>query len=235
MFIRLAPHTTGPEYAALRELARAYGLTVPYASGLRTPPDIPLDQARESVHKLRDAASRLGYHVINAPAVDRMRHREAVPQPEMHHGDLAVFAPALAAHLPGTWTVDVRDLDPAFREFDVTNRVWDEGHLWWIVSSLRVNRAAVLTGRDETELIVVDRPYGKRPFMVGALSRANVAHLPLHIPPNAVSVPFDPRLAAERVTRRLLPAYRRAIAAIAAAAVPAAIPPCASRPVGRTR
>jgi hypothetical protein len=169
----------------------------------------------------------------------RQRHLASVARYAERHGDIGAFARDLAARLPGVWSADMPEMDTMFRQLDVTDRIWDEGHLYWISAELVIDRAATLAGPGGIELIVVDRPYGKTPFMVGALLPDGLGRLPSHSPPNGVSVPSDVARAAERVVRRLLPDYRRALAEITpAAARPAPASPAiaaAPPPAGRTR
>lgn len=218
-FVLLAPHTADPAYAPLRELVRAFGITGRAPIGLRAPEHVPVDQARQAMRLLRDAAARAGYRVHGAladeaaPSREQQRHRQALARLEQRNGDLGEFARRLARHLPGSWSLDLPPMDTAFRQYDVTDRIWDEGHLYWIATDLTVDRAAILTGTRATELVVVDRPYGSRPFMVGALiPPGSNPEVGPHDAPNAVSVPANPARAADRVVRRLLPAYWRAVA-----------------------
>lgn len=238
-----APHTTDSFYAPLRRLARTYGLAVhPDSVGLRAPADVPVDQARTAIRFLRDAATLLGYRVhgslADEPAAtqEHARHRDAVARLEERNGDLGEFARAMATHLPRTWTVDLPVMDTVVRRMDITDRFWDEAHLAWIAGDAIVDRAAVLATASTTQLVIVDRPYGRRPFMVGAL-RPGTERLPDHQPPHAISVPANPERAAERVIRRLLPAYRRAVAATTRPPRrPAtAAAPTPTTPTGRTR
>jgi hypothetical protein len=218
-FVLLAPHTADPAYAPLHEIARAYGLTNRAMIGLRTPEHVPVVQARDAVRSLRDAAARAGYRVHGTladepvPSREQLRHRAAVARLEERHGDLAEFARSMAVHLPGRWKVELPPMETSFRQQEVTDRIWDEGHLYWLAVEFAVDRAAILTGPRITELVVVDRIYGRKPFMVGVLipPGANPELRP-HDAPNGVSVPRDPARAADRVARRLLPTYRRAVA-----------------------
>lgn len=246
-FVLLAAHTADPAYAPLHELARAYGLTDHALIGLRAPDHVPVEQARDAVRSLRDAAARAGYRVHGTladepvPTREQQRHLAAVARLEERHGDLAEFARAMAGHLPGRWKVDLPPMDTSFQQIELTDRIWDEGHLYWLAVECVVDRAAVLTGPQSTELIVVDRSYGRKPFMVGALIPPKAdPELGPHDAPNGVSVPRDPARAADRVARRLLPAYRRAVAQTTpatarppATATPAA--PVATLPAVRSR
>ncbi|MFC9582046.1 hypothetical protein ACFVJ8_04240 [Streptomyces yangpuensis] len=125
--------------------------------------------------------------------------------------DLSLFASALAARLPGQWTSNYR-LHLTFEDQCGTiDRLWDRGHVEYIVSQYVLGHEAVLHGPDGQHLYVADRPLRPRQFVVAPLGPDVEPHHFVGIEePDGIAVPNDPVRAAAHIARRLLPRYEAA-------------------------
>ncbi|MET9556824.1 hypothetical protein [Streptomyces sp. NPDC006645] len=129
--------------------------------------------------------------------------------------DLSGFATALAARLPGTWTNHYHQHTAYREQFALGNRVWDLGHVHWAVSEFVLRHDAQLNGSHGQRLYVVERPLRTDQFLVTPLQpRIEFHHFHGVDEPNGIAVPGDPARAAAAVTRRLLPRYQHALAAV---------------------
>jgi hypothetical protein len=130
--------------------------------------------------------------------------------------DLAAFAAGLAARLPGTWTSEYRRHASYAAQFPTIDRLWDTGHVDYIVSQYQLGHEAVLHGPDQHLLYVTDRPLYRDQFVVAPLEPEGFQphHLSTVDEPNGIAVPDDPARAAAAVARRLLPRYRQALDAV---------------------
>ncbi|MEU6148056.1 hypothetical protein ABZ848_47945 [Streptomyces sp. NPDC047081] len=140
---------------------------------------------------------------------------------------LALFAAALAERLPGMWTSEYHRHRSYADQFPTVERLWDLGHVDHIVSQYVLGHDAVLTGPDGEQLYVTDRPHYRHQFVVAALEPSGVK--PHQVSPvrepNGIAVPNHPVRAAAAVTRRLLPRYQAAVAAVRAKALDQPEPP----------
>jgi hypothetical protein len=129
---------------------------------------------------------------------------------------LSAFAVALAERLPGTWTSEYHRHPTYKDQFPTIERLWDAGHVDYIVSQYVLGHDAVLNGPDGEQLYVTDRPLYRHQFVVAPLEPEGFK--PHQISPvrapNGIAVPNDPVRAAAAVTRRVLPRYRAALAAV---------------------
>jgi hypothetical protein len=132
--------------------------------------------------------------------------------------DLSDFASALAARLPGVWTSDYQRHARYADQFPRTAHLWDIGHVDHIVGEYVLTHDAVLHGQDSQRLYLTDRPHYPHQFVVAALAPDEDGVLPHHFDgveePNGIAVPEDPARAAAQVSRRLLPRYEQAVAAV---------------------
>ncbi|MER5782651.1 hypothetical protein ABT104_13125 [Streptomyces mobaraensis] len=83
--------------------------------------------------------------------------------------DLSAFATGLAAHLPGAWTSEYHRHTDYADQFPTAERLWDTGHVDYIVSQYVLDHDAVLHGPDNQRLYVADRPLRPRQFVVAPL------------------------------------------------------------------
>lgn len=131
--------------------------------------------------------------------------------------DLASFADALAARLPGDWHSTYRQHGEYSGQFPLDDEVWDVGHVHWAVGVFVLGHDAQLSGPDGQRLCVIDRPLHRDQFLVAPLT-PDEGLMPHHFArvkePNGIKVSNDPRRAAVSVSRRLLPRYRSALAAV---------------------
>ncbi|MEW2583005.1 hypothetical protein [Streptomyces virginiae] len=122
--------------------------------------------------------------------------------------DLSLFASALAARLPGQWTSDYQQHPTYPDQFTNIERLWDTGHVEYIVSQYVLGHEAVLHGPDGQHLYVNDRPLRPGQFVVAPLSPDAEPHHFVGVDePNGIAVPNDPVRAAAHIARRLLPRY----------------------------
>lgn len=134
-----------------------------------------------------------------------------------HHRptDLSGFAAALAVRLPGTWTSRYHQHAACPEKFALGNQVWDLGHVRWAVSEFVFRHEAELNGPHGQRLYVIERPLTPGQFLVAPLPpRTELHHFDGVDEPNGIAVPGDPARAAAAVTRRLLPRYQHALAAV---------------------
>ncbi|MEW1632717.1 hypothetical protein AB0469_01425 [Streptomyces sp. NPDC093801] len=126
--------------------------------------------------------------------------------------DLAVYARALAARLPGTWAATYSRHDGYADQLATAGAVWDAGAVGYAASTYVLRHQAVLARPDGARLLVFDRPLRPRRFMVAALE-PDAPHDSFHGvgEPNGIAVPADPARAAAQVARRLLPRYEHAL------------------------
>jgi hypothetical protein len=138
------------------------------------------------------------------------------PMPPIRTTFLSSFAAALAERLPGTWTSEYHRHPTYQAQFPLIERLWDTGHVDYIVSQYTLGHAAVLNGPDEQQLYVTDRPLYRHQLVVAPLEPEGFK--PHHISPvrepDGIAVPNDPVRAAAAVDRRLLPRYRAALDAV---------------------
>lgn len=80
--------------------------------------------------------------------------------------DLSLFAAALAARLPGQWTSEYRQHPTYQNQFDTIERLWDAGHVEYIVHQYVLGHEAVLHGPDGQHLYISYRPLRPRQFVV---------------------------------------------------------------------
>ncbi|MFF4361527.1 hypothetical protein [Streptomyces sp. NPDC001604] len=129
---------------------------------------------------------------------------------------LSLFAAALAERLPGTWTSEYHRYRTFEDQFPTIKRLWDAGHVDYIVSQYALGHDAVLTGPGDEQLYVTDRPLYRHQFVVAPLEPEDVK--PHQIAPvrepDGIAVPNDPARAAAAITRRLMPRYRTALDAV---------------------
>ncbi|WP_327690715.1 hypothetical protein OG870_05955 [Streptomyces sp. NBC_00461] len=83
--------------------------------------------------------------------------------------DLSAFAAALAERLPGTWTSEYHRHPTYQDQFPTIERLWDAGHVDYIVSQYVLGHDAVLNGPDGEQLYVTDRPLYRHQFVVAPL------------------------------------------------------------------
>ncbi|MFD3580889.1 hypothetical protein [Streptomyces sp. NPDC058683] len=141
---------------------------------------------------------------------------------------LSSFAAALAARLPGTWRSEYHRHASYAEQFPIIERLWDTGHVDYIVSQYVLGHDAVLHGPEQQQLYVADRPLYRHQFVVAPLEPEGF--LPHHLAtvdePNGLAVSCDPVRAAAAVTRRLLPRYRLALDTVHRNARTQPEPPC---------
>lgn len=141
------------------------------------------------------------------------RLRQVLTRPA--HADLPLFAAALAARLPGQWTSEYRQHPTYPDQFATIERLWDRGHVEYIVHQHVLGHEAVLHGPDGQHLYVNDRPLRPGQFIVAPLSPdAKPHHFAGVEEPNGIAVPNDPVRAAAHIARRLLPRYELALRAV---------------------
>ncbi|MFI6012519.1 hypothetical protein ACIBAG_27490 [Streptomyces sp. NPDC051243] len=130
--------------------------------------------------------------------------------------DLSAFAIALAARLPGTWASEYHRHAAYENQFPTIERLWDTGHVDYIVSQYVLGHNAVLHGPHEQQLYVTDRPLYRHQFVVAPLEPEGFKphHFRRVDEPNGIAVPNDPVRAAAAVTRRVLPRYCQALDAV---------------------
>ncbi len=127
-------------------------------------------------------------------------------------GDLAAFAEALAARLPGPWTSTYTRHAAYHDQIATTSELWDVGAVGYAASNFVLGHQAVLGRADGARLLLFDRPRHPAQFMIGALEPA-AHHDAFHqvAEPNGITIPAEPVRAAAQVTRRLLPRYENAL------------------------
>ncbi|WP_406346553.1 hypothetical protein OH787_06400 [Streptomyces sp. NBC_01547] len=127
-------------------------------------------------------------------------------------GDLAAFAEALAARLPGPWTSTYTRHAAYHDQIATTSELWDVGAVGYAASNFVLGHQAVLGRADGARLLLFDRPRYPAQFMIGALE-PDAHHDAFHqvAEPNGITVPAEPVRAAARVTRRLLPRYENSL------------------------
>ncbi|PJN35818.1 hypothetical protein CG747_36400 [Streptomyces sp. CB02959] len=134
-----------------------------------------------------------------------------------HRTDLASFADALAARLPGVWTSQYHHHTQHNEQFALGDQVWDCGHVQWAVAEFVLAHDSVLTGPDGEQLCVIDRPLHRDQFLVTPLA-PEAGLKPHHFDgvaePGGIKVTGDPVRAAAAVIRRVLPRYRYALAVV---------------------
>ncbi|MEV5506572.1 hypothetical protein [Streptomyces orinoci] len=131
--------------------------------------------------------------------------------------DMASFAQALASRLPGAWTSQYHQHMTYQDQFPVGDRVWDCGHVYWAVSEFVLGHHSLLTGPNGEQLYVIDRPLHRHHFLVAPVAPEDGLkdhHFHGVEEPNGIKVTGDPARAAAEVTRRLLPRYKNALAAV---------------------
>ncbi len=131
--------------------------------------------------------------------------------------DLASFSEALAARLPGDWHSTYRQHDAHGDQFPLDDEVWDNGHVNWAFSEFVLGHDAQLAGPDGQRLCVIDRPLHPDQFLVVPLAPdegLKSHHFHGVDEPNGIKVGNDPLRAAVAVSRRVLPRYQRALAAV---------------------
>ncbi|PIB11939.1 MULTISPECIES: hypothetical protein [Streptomyces] len=126
---------------------------------------------------------------------------------------LSAFAAALADRLPGAWTSEYHRHPTYEDQFPTIERLWDAGHVHYIVSQYVLGHDAILHGPGGEQLYVTDRPLYRHQFVVAALEPEGFKpHQMSPVrEPDGIAVPNDPVRAAAAVTRRLLPRYRAAL------------------------
>ncbi|MFJ9789405.1 hypothetical protein [Streptomyces globosus] len=125
--------------------------------------------------------------------------------------DLSLFTSALGARLPGQWTSDYQQHPTYPDQFGAIERLWDRGHVEYIVSQYVLGHEAVLHGPDDQHLYVTDRPLRPGQFVVAPLVPDVAPHHFVGVEePNGIVVPDDPVRAAALIARRLLPRYESA-------------------------
>ncbi|MFD7017516.1 hypothetical protein [Streptomyces sp. NPDC059928] len=133
--------------------------------------------------------------------------------PSPRHG-LAAFATAVARRLPGTWTSEYHRHVAYADQFSTVERLWDHGHVNHVVSEYVLGHDAVLSGPDDQQLYLADRPLFPHQFVVAPLEPDSAEIKPHHfvgvVEPNGIAVPNDPVRAAAQITRRVLPRYEHA-------------------------
>lgn len=136
-----------------------------------------------------------------------------MPQPRT---DLSAFATALAERLPDTWTSEYHRHAAYEDQFPTIERLWDSGHVDYIVSQYVLGHDAVLHGPGNEQLYVTDRPLYPHQFLVAPLEPKGFKphHFRYVDEPNGIAVPHDPVRAAAAVTRRLLPRFHEALDAV---------------------
>ncbi|MGA5631437.1 hypothetical protein [Streptomyces lydicamycinicus] len=125
--------------------------------------------------------------------------------------DLALFAEALAARLPGSWTAVIHDHTRNPSAFPLSGRVWDDGHLSHAYARTVLQQDAELTSQSGAKLVVIDRPLRRHEFLVAALVPRGINVTDTGKAPNGIAVSADPARAASAVADRLLPRYERAV------------------------
>lgn len=131
--------------------------------------------------------------------------------------DLAAFATALASRLPGDWHTAYHQHSTYNDQFHVEDKVWNNGHVSWAFSEFVLGHDAQLSGPDGQRLCVIDRPLSHDQFLVVPLVPDEDLQ-PHHFhgvdEPSGIKVSTDPLRAAVAVSRRLLPRYGDALAAV---------------------
>ncbi|TKA08231.1 hypothetical protein [Actinacidiphila oryziradicis] len=155
---------------------------------------------------------------MNHPDPQNPHRRDRDYERAMHHfekteplrADLTAFATALAERLPGEWTTTDEDWSEPSAQYHLAGYLWDNSTLSWTTSEFRVQRAALLTAHDFTQLLVIDRPLHLDQFLVGALAPLGIEHdyLSDDQAPHGIAVSSQPPRAAHAITTRLLPRYR---------------------------
>ncbi|MFD9069091.1 hypothetical protein [Streptomyces lasiicapitis] len=130
--------------------------------------------------------------------------------------DLASFAIALAAELPGNWSSEHQTHAQHPDQFARAEHVWDMDLLAHAVAENVLGQDAVLTRDDGTRLYVIARPRHGEEFLVGALAPADLHAEAFRAvrEPDGIAVPDDPTRAAEDITHDLLPRYDKALAQV---------------------
>uniref|UniRef100_A0AAU2AER3 Uncharacterized protein n=1 Tax=Streptomyces sp. NBC_00093 TaxID=2975649 RepID=A0AAU2AER3_9ACTN len=131
--------------------------------------------------------------------------------------DLSAFATGLAQHLPGTWRSE-DETYPAFEDQGpAADRLWEHGFAHAALYDYDLHQGAVLHGPGDARLLVIDRPYKPRRFLVAPLKPDGVKPHNFSVVEERVmdiSVTDDPVRAASAIARRLLPRYRAALDAV---------------------
>ncbi|MFG2294658.1 hypothetical protein [Streptomyces sp. NPDC048603] len=145
--------------------------------------------------------------------------------------DLSLFASALAARLPGQWTSDYQQHLTFESQCATIDRLWDCGHVEYIVSQYVLGHEAILHGPDGQRLYVTDRPLRPGQFVVAPLCPDVEPHHFVGIEePSGIVVPNDPVRAAAHIARRLLPRYEAARDAVRRSLVERPEPPRRTAP-----
>ncbi|MCZ4508243.1 hypothetical protein O3Q52_08510 [Streptomyces sp. ActVer] len=141
----------------------------------------------------------------------RRSQREAV-RISTSGSDLESLAHGLCHRLPGEWASCITDFADPDSQLDFFDDLWDNASLASAWMQFRVPRAAILTGPNRLELVVIDRPLHRGQVLVGALSLHGITHdyFGDDNAPHAIAVPAEAVRAAHTVSRRLLPRYRQA-------------------------
>ncbi|OIJ91631.1 hypothetical protein [Streptomyces colonosanans] len=143
--------------------------------------------------------------------------------------DLSDFASGLAARLPGAWSSEYQRHARYEDQLPLAEQLWDVGHVDYIVSQYVLTHDAVLHGPDSQRLYVSDRPRHPHQFVIAPLVPDKNGIKPHHFAgveePNGIVVPNDPARAAAQVSRRVLPRYEQALAAVLNNAVDKPDPP----------
>ncbi|MFI7356094.1 hypothetical protein ACIBTP_19370 [Streptomyces avidinii] len=127
--------------------------------------------------------------------------------------DLAAFAHALAARLPGgAWITTYARHGEYADQIRTTEALWDVGAVGYAATNFVLGHEVILARADGVRLLIFDRPLHPRQFMVGAL-QPDAHHDAFHLvaEPNGITVPTDPARATAQVARRLLPRYEAAL------------------------
>ncbi|WP_326731825.1 hypothetical protein [Streptomyces phaeochromogenes] len=129
---------------------------------------------------------------------------------------LSLFAAALAERLPGAWTSEYHRYRTFEDQFPTIERLWDVGHVDYIVSQYALGHDAVLNGPDGQQLYVTDRPRYRHQLVVAPLEPEGfTTHQISPVrEPNGIAVPSNADRAAAHVTRRLLSRYQAALASV---------------------
>ncbi|MER6531623.1 hypothetical protein [Streptomyces sp. NPDC001508] len=131
-----------------------------------------------------------------------------------HQCDLSAFGTVLAGQLPGMWRRE--HLVFATFEDQLARAVWDSGPAHAARLDHELGHAALLHGAGGEELLVISRPGCPHQYLVAPLLPEGVQwhHLEGVEHPDGISVPDAPARAAAAIIRRVLPRYRRALAAV---------------------
>ncbi|MEU9939083.1 hypothetical protein [Streptomyces lavendulae] len=136
---------------------------------------------------------------------------------------LGDYAAALAADLPGSWTVKVEVLSHPVWQEDLVPLLWDAGELIRAVEHGRIPYSVHLDDGTGRELLLVERPGSAEEYVLGAFASAAFDdNYDDPSAPSSVVLPSDPALAATLVAEAFLPSYEQAVHTRLLAAVEAA-------------